>query len=398
MDILMLYISYFIFFSSAFLMNRNSSMVLYTTNVILILILGAYLLVNITRINNYPSIGNIILIGVTLPILLIAGAFRSDIYTIILFLKILIFVTFFRMAKISSADFCRFVNITYLIYVLVSVLFFYNLMPFSLYERWEHPTMYADIGPLHYYVFLGMEGSASYIDSYSGTVLILNIFFCKLPSRKFYIFLSSFFTLYTLRMTPLAALLFCFVGYFFIRRKITALAFLLSINLLFGIIVYWLVNEIDPLNLSVPFVDLMYGATHGRSMIWQQQIDIMFKEYTSLNYIAGGYDVKRFSIPALQIWGQETGDFYDNPHNTYLMLLFRSPILFVIYYLSLLYLIFRKFERKEFVLMLFILIVCYTNSSIISIQNPIYLFTLLFLLLNQFRKQSNEDIMLASGV
>src|ERR1043165_2769804 len=145
-----------------------------------------------------------------------------------------------------------------------------------------------------------MEGSESYIDSYSGTVLILNIFFCKLPSRKFYIFFSAFFTLYTLRITPLAPLLLCFIGYFFIRRKATALIFLLSINFFFGLILYWLVNEIDPFNLSLPFWDLMYGATHGRSMIWQQQLAIMVKEYNPINYIAGGYDVKLFSIPALQ--------------------------------------------------------------------------------------------------
>ncbi len=392
-----LYASYFTFILSALLITRSSSIAGYASNAVVIIIIAAFLLTNLGPLSKKTTFGQLLLFLFTIPVIGLISVVRFDIYSILIFLKIILFVLFFSLANITRQEFCDFLNKTYVAYALLSILFFFNLMPFTLYEKWDHPTMYVDTSFFSYYIFYGLEGGASVMDSYSGLVLIINVFLNKSENRKYYIALSIFFVLWTLKMTPLAGLLVSILGYFFIRNRSVAIVTILTGNIIFSLTIYALVNQIDPFGPELPFWEICYGATHGRSMIWEQQFNIMLKEYQLVNYLVGGYDTATFEVPALQIWGQSTGEYYDNPHNTYLLMLFRSPLLFVVYYIVLVCQAIIRYKRNEFVIVLFILIVCYTNSSIISLQNPVYIFAILFLLVSKQETQHHENTLPASG-
>src|SRR5690606_15204162 len=164
------------------------------------------------------------------------------------------------------------------------------LVPIRLYETMDHFTEDIQIGGISCSVFYGMDGSPAYMDSYSGTVLLLNLLIYKGPQRQFFIALSLFFVMYTLKMTPLAGLLVSLLCYYPIRNRNSALIAIITGNLLFVLVCYWLLKDIDPIDVGISFKDLMCFATHARTMIWEQHLSILLKEYKPINYLLGGYD------------------------------------------------------------------------------------------------------------
>lgn len=130
----------------------------------------------------------------------------------------------------------------------------------------------------------------------------------------------------------------------------------------------------------IRFSTIMYVATHARSMIWVQQLIIFMESYHFVDYIFGNFTSESFTVNAYQLSGSEITTNYDNPHNTYLLLFFKSPFLLIIYYLRYLILIFKQFNRRSFVIISFIAVACFSNSSLISLGNPVYIIILAFLL------------------
>ena len=183
-------------------------------------------------------------------------------------------------------------------------------------------------------------------------------------------------------MTPLVGLIAGVLTYYLIRNKYSSLiyllfiltAFIIALNLLF----------INPKVYGpIRFSSVMYVVTHARSMIWVQQLEILVKTYTLKDYFFGNFTSELFSVKAYQLGGFEKNVYYDNPHNTYLLLFFKAPLLFIIYYMKYLNLIFKQYNRRTFVIISFIGIACLSNSSLISLGNPVYLIILAFLLTHQ---------------
>ena len=137
---------------------------------------------------------------------------------------------------------------------------------------------------------------------------------------------------------------------------------------------------------------MSYLATHARSTIWEQQVFILLTEYKWSQYIFGGFNVELFSVPTFQITGAETGNMQSNPHNTYLLLLFRSPLLTVVGLYLLFINMITKMDKKYYVPISFILLACYTNSAIISLENPIFIYILVFSLLGIKRQKQKKSV------
>jgi len=273
-----------------------------------------------------------------------------------------------------------FLNNTYALYVFVSMIVYF-LLPNTLYQLADHFENYVEIGPVKYLVFHSIEGGASTIDSYSALILVCNLFLVQKNTtyNRFFIFLSVIMIIYSLKMTPLFALLLSLLSYVFIRNKYISIIFILFILSAFITVLTYLF--IDPIvSKGIHFSSFMYVATHARSMIWVQQLKIFSNTYSIRDYIFGHYTSELFTVKAFQLNGYQKNDTYENPHNTYLLLLYKAPVLFIIYYLNYLKLIFTGFERKSFVIISFISIACLSNSSLISLGNPVYIIMITYLL------------------
>lgn len=389
-EIFVLYLIYSIFLLSSFFLSRSSMISMYAGNLTIICVLLSYLLIFHQKERIKFSLGELSLFFFTFSIISFFLIRQVDVFTVLFYTKLVLLLLFFKYARVDRNEFISFLNSTYLIYCLISLLFYFDIVPFKIYQKWDHPTMYINLGFFKYFMFYGLEGNTSFIDSYSGFIVLINIFLNSSRFKRFYISLSLFFLFWSLKLTPVAGVLASVTIFVFIRRSVSAFILVLIGNLIFVLVIIMLVNHYDPLNLQVSFWQLMYVATHARSMIWEQQIIIMLEKYTFYNYLFGGYDSEVFSIPSLQLWGEETGNYYDNPHNSYLILFFRSPILFLVYYFSLVIKILSRFRRKEFVLVVYVLIICYTNSTILGLQNPIYILFLVHILTLYEPNKSNH--------
>jgi len=257
----------------------------------------------------------------------------------------------------------------------------YFFLPNTLYPLQDHFENYVEIGPVKYLVFHSVEGGASTIDSYSALILVCNLFLIdkKTTYNRFFILLSIIMIIYSLKMTPVFALLLSLNSFVLIRNKYVAIIFIIFILTIFITVISYLF--IDPIiSGGIHFSSIIYAATHARSMIWVQQLEIFFNTYTVKDYIFGNYTSDLFSVKVFQLNGFEKNETYSNPHNTYLLLLYKAPVLLFIYYINYLKLIFTGFERKSFVIISFISIACLSNSSLISLGNPVYIIIITYLL------------------
>jgi len=118
-------------------------------------------------------------------------------------------------------------------------------------------------------------------------------------------------------------------------------------------------------------------------MIWVQQLEIMVNNYTFLDYIFGRFSAAEFSVPTYQLEGAETGGESLNPHNNYLLLLFRSPFLLVLFAVIFLVAQYKSYSKYSFPVILLIFLAALTNSSLIGLGNPTYILLLIYVLLEK---------------
>ncbi len=387
--LIILYYLYFSFFLTVFLINRKSLGVQYFFNLTdIVLLISGCLFLKKDSENKW----NLVILIAIILFSFLSILKGTHINTPILYLKIYLIFIFFKLYSFTVYDIINFFNKTYFVYTIISLIV-YHTVPTLFYSLADHELNYVDLGFTKYLVFHSIEGGASTIDSYSALIFLSNIFLIKDKNKKhyFFIFLSLLMIIYSLKMTPLVGLIAGVLTYYLIRNKYSSLiyllfiltAFIIALNLLF----------INPKVYGpIRFSSVMYVVTHARSMIWVQQLEILVKTYTLKDYFFGNFTSELFSVKAYQLGGFEKNVYYDNPHNTYLLLFFKAPLLFIIYYMKYLNLIFKQFNRRTFVIISFIGIACLSNSSLISLGNPVYLIILAFLLTHQEFKINNSAL------
>ena len=314
---------------------------------------------------------------------LFAFLFSRDIRLTLLILKFILLYSLFSHFRISAKEFIGFINKTYIVYVVISAIFFY-LIPNTLYQISYHPQFYADYFFIKFPIFRGLQGGTpASIDSYSAIVFVINLFNKKNnPLRKRILILSIVCILLSLRMTPLVALSLSLLTYPIITRPLRSVMILFSGTLLFLVFVLMLFYK--PSLFGMDFYELAYLATHARSMVWVQQITIILENYSFVDYLFGSFSSEKFSVTAFQITGYEKDQLIDNPHNNYLLLFYQMPIPFLLVYFGFLNKLRTNFNRNWFPAIMLLSIAGFTNSTIISLHNPIYIMIICFYLTNNF--------------
>lgn len=388
-----LYTIFLIFLLSLLFKNNDSAINQIAVSLLSIFLLSFYFLVR-----NRLSFNNLFLILATILsfYFILAPIIKTYGYGILLYILIVSYYYFFSKTKITLDIFLKFVNVSYVIYLFFSFLVWIGFVPNIFYDSafFHVPEFYVDFGFISYYIMPGFDGSPAGMDVYSATVVFFNLLYNQSRSKYFFILLGIAGILLTFRLTPFVAIIFTFILYPLFRYRIFAIFTIISMLVVFILVLYMLM-----INFTFSFDGtrfdiwtLGYVATHARTMIWEQQLNILFDNYTLMDYIFGNFSITNFEVPHYQLWGQIRGDEYHaNPHNTYLLLFFRMPLLFIIFLGTFLFLIYKKYNQKSFAIIFLIFLAGFTNSSIISLGNPIFIIIITYLLSQKRNKIEEKD-------
>jgi hypothetical protein len=309
----------------------------------------------------------------------ISDFMTSRAYILLFAVKLIFLFLWFNNSEIPLSRFVNFINITYLIYLGFSIIFWLT----STTLRSQINAFFIDLGFFQFQTLFGIEGTTASIDSYSGLILILNLIFKESANRRLMIVLSCTALFLAFRQTPVFALLIT-LGVMKLnvirngkQAALIVLAPMVFICLVLFIImynhgyIYLFGNKLD-------LFELFYHASHARTMLWQEQLNFLFERYNFWDYLLGHFD-DSFQVMLYNMDREMIHKTSDNAHNSYFALFYRNPVLTVSLYVSGLVLIARTFHKKTFPVIHFIMLVALSNATIFSLQNPVYIFTLIFL-------------------
>lgn len=318
-------------------------------------------------------------------IITIGWLFNLHHYTLVLYLKIIALFAFFSKSSIRLQSFIKYVNYTYLIYALFSYLMSYGIIP-SFITKTQLNQQYEVLFGFPIWTLIGIEGSTAAIDSYSGLVALLNLFLSKSKTRYFWAFFAIFSVVLTTRMTPLVAFFGAFMSFFFVRnKKIAILACLLTMTGFFTLLIlqhYYPDMTVSIYGNNIELSIIFVASTHARSLIWEKQLMNVYEYYSIFDYIFGYFDDKITHVTVL--WGRHKEMI--NPHNSYIYLFFLSPFLAIGTYILILRKTYTQYSRHLFPIIFFILVAGFTTQKIFVVENPIYLYVLIFLLMGRYKK------------
>ena len=341
---------------------------------------GGFLL--LVRIGSRRRINiRFLFLGLVLVPLLFCGTLeRHSLYMRLFALEVLLLFFLFSEYRVSLGAFTRCLNLSYGVFFAFSALDWLGLLP--LVEHDSKNSFSISIAGFTIETLYGLGGSTADIDSYSGLVLMWNLFINRGRSRVLMIGLSAAAMLLTFRFTPVVALLLACLSYLLVwNRALAMLALIMPALCFVAVLVVLQINPGAqvPLMPGTDWYSLLWSATHARSSIWVGQIDYYLTHFQFADFFYGPLD-ERMTADFIDGDGRFHKDSY-NPHNTYLALLFRSSVMFAIFYALFLWGVFRRVRRNTFPVLFFISIVAYTNASIIGLQNPAYLLVVMFLLM-----------------
>ncbi len=378
----LLYFSSFLYLLMRFTSDPSSNVNEYVINLIFILSLVVYLVV-LENLNIKMKIRVFMLFLIINCFIITIPLLNTHIYLIFLAFKILLLLIFFSRVNISKNKFINYLNYTYILFFSISIFYWFFIPETAANTRLNNEEFTVHFFSYSYQVLPGFRGSPSGIDTYSGTVLLLNATVkAGQKHRKIIILIALLGIFLSFRLTPIAGLFLVFIlssilrkKYFFILINLTGMViFILLLSILYITPEYKVMSNIY---LS----DIAYLITHARSYIWVKQLDIMINDYNIYHYFFGGFNADKFSISLVQLSGASVGRNSVNPHNNYLLLFFRSPILFTYMLLTFYWYAFTKLSREYYLLFTFVLLAAYTNSSLFSLGNPIYLYIFIYFLL-----------------
>jgi len=272
----------------------------------------------------------------------------------IFFLSFLVLYYFyFRLYPCGVNSFLIVTNYTYLFYILVSLLCYLFL-----------PSYYRNVSLelISFRAFHGIEGSPANIDSYSVFVLLVNIFYNVRWTKWLICLLSLVVLFFAGATTPILILIIVFGSLAFLKmfRSFSVLVILFMLSMFS---VFYL-----SLNDSVSNAMILV-ATNGRNIIWDQQISNM-----------GWHNLYWGDVAASTVEIHWSGGETNNPHNVFLFLMLRLGVLFYFVFIVFVIIKARKQDIKKQLLVMAFLAAGISNSNVMYIGNPFYLYMLGFCL------------------
>lgn len=292
------------------------------------------------------------LVGIPLVVLFFLGMLINSV--LLYYLVIVSLVVYFQnnAHRIAQADLIQYLNSTYLLFIFLSLAFYLGLIPNQFRDNTESdPFVYfGDI-----WAFYGLGGTTATIDTYSAFMFLFSLLISK---NKWIMSLAAVCLLATLRFTPIVALLSVLVIYPLLKYPTIGRAMIAFIP--FSFLTALLVSGNESAKV---IADL---ATHGRVTIWTMHLEIFWNNL-DVRHLFTMYDVNYFIEPG---WYVAEGKYVtENSHNSYLIWLRRSPLFFLILYVTLLVLITRKYNQKHVAIAVVVLIGAITNSEIFYVYN-----------------------------
>ena len=391
-DQLILFIIFFLFIVSTILPVDGNALN-YAVHIFIFPILIIYLLM-IKQIQTKQY--HIVLILSFITLLFIAfypPIQTSTLYFRFFILKIILLSLFMSSTKLNIQNFSYILNLSYLIYLTLSMLVWFKLMPG--YDYGHVNSFMINIGSFKIETLYGISGSTADIDVYSGLIFLWNIFIYKGKYKYVLIFISFTALLLTFRNTPIIALILSAIVYFLIRNKVFALLSLVGLIVGFSSVIWLLYfipdNQVPLLSGNKTWYEFFWYATHARSSLWVQQFMIYLNNYTWYDYIVGP-DLKNMTVSFIRPDGHELHETF-NPHNSYFIAFYRSSISTIILLLLFLTYAMKTFNRQTFPLIFFIATSAITNSSLFGLENPTYILIILFIFTqNIFPNHHNKGL------
>lgn len=316
-----------------------------------------------------------------LMIVLFPVLHKHELYIRFFVIKLIILIFFFKTSSIDVKQYTKVINLTYVFYLFFSLLAWLGLLP-SIYNTSVN-SFIVNIGGYNVETLYGIEGSTANIDAYSGVIFLWNLIVSKEKHRSLIIILSLSALVLTFRGTPVIGVIGGLGVYFVVRTRL--LAFISLVGVMIALIIALVLAHLYPseqvffLSEEKSWDMLLWQVTHARSSLWVNQLHLYFYDFTWYNYIYGP-DLKDMMSYFTRPDGLELEESY-NPHNSYLTILFRSTMVFIILYTGFIYYSVKTFSKKTFPLLFFISLTALTNSSIFGLGNPIYILIVLYAIL-----------------
>ena len=327
----------------------------------------------------FNSLDAIFLISIS-SLISLSVFLRFEPMGIVLLLLFLSLLYYFKITKLSIVRLLKFVNITYLIYLFLSIFSYSGLILAQ--ESETLNSFVKDFGFISFETLYGLEGSTASIDSYSALVVLLNLFLNNKSTKYLMITVALFALLWTTRFTPIIMFFFSVVSYIVVRNRFVAIGVLSSVFIMFFIFSFlemFYPNESFFIK-DIPNSIVLRMATHGRTFIWSEQMKSIMDNFNGLDFLIGNFEYAKVLIP----WGEGATT---NSHNSFFHLFFRigiSSVLMIIFFIRK---VFFNFDRRTFPIVFGIFLSATTNGTIFYVGNPVFLLVLIYL--TYFYKEYN---------
>lgn len=353
-------------------------------NIITGLIVLLYIGANDSRrlfLNRYLILYLIIYFNIFLSI-----AFGINIRDLVFIFQLLCLYIVFYYYPLSDNGFISFINVSYSIYLFLSLLVYYEgITPFSygaesttnwfdLTNNVYYNFIVSKIGNIFFYLhdktFVGADGSTSSIDSFSALVAVSNSLISKKKTTKYIFTIVPLIILVsTFRLTPLIGI-FSGITFLIIPNKVKSIYSKLII--LFAT-TFWILPYFFRENSLVIF--MLNSFTHSRASIWINYVDEILK--SPIQNILFGI---RGEIPLIQM-GSLT---FSQPHSTYLRMFLSFGGIMYLAFTSFLFILSKrlKYNHRLGAVFITILIIATVNNDIFYNRNIVYIITVFFLLSN----------------
>ena len=368
-----LYILFLSFFTSAILsIGREDNLYYYLFSIIgLSAIFCIMLFVKSKTFFKFNTLDSIFLIIISLLISL-GMLFYSEPMGFVLLLLFLSLIYYFKIIKLSLEKLLKVVNITYLIYLLLSIISYSGLILAQ--EPDTLNSFIKDYGFITFETLYGLEGSTAAIDSYSGLIILLNLFLNTRWTKYLIITIALFALLWTTRFTPIIMFFFSVISYAVVRNRFAAVFALSSIFIAFfsfSFLEIFYPNDCFFIK-DIPNSVILHIATHGRTFIWSEQLQNIANNFNILDFITGNYLHAEVLIP----WGE---GLTSNSHNSFFHLFFRIGIAAIFMIIFFIRKVFYNFDRRTFPIIFGIFLSATTNGTIFYVGNPVFLLILIYL-------------------
>lgn len=365
---------YFLFLAFAltapFLYNSN---ILYAQNILALLLVYIF---GIRQLRFRVFRNHVIGISAFVLFLILVQLLGYEISVYVLIFKLFVLFQFFNKHSFNNHDILTYLNTTYLFYLLLSYLAYFKIIDITLFSSvnsFEEGRFLFNIETLY-----GFEGTVAAIDSYSGFIVILNLMF-RSKWRKSIIVIALFSLLLTTRLTPIVAGIGSLIYYYFIPIGLNYMVILIILTL-FSLTI-WLKEQPDPIKF------FFAAISTNRTLIWTDQIQIFLEQLNPFSSIFSEFEGKY----EIKVYGYEK--ITDNPHNSYLYIMFNSLAGFIFIILAFIKGVGEVKDKRFKTVIFFILIASLTNVHIIGLVNPSYIIFIIYSIVYFNQKRTNTPFL-----